>query len=140
MSKDRFADIWRERNRIQPEITNDWVNDWAKGRNQSLGFLIRISDEKLIMRINEIQNKLSTIPCFDPFPKDFLHITVKGCGFLAKSEEHEDDILVENQPKIASKAKESYRHSTNSAQCFLDLTSSQMLSSSRFMIKAKLES
>ena len=106
MSKDRFADIWRERNRIQPEITNDWVNDWAKGRNQSLGFLIRISDEKLIMRINEIQNKLSTIPCFDPFPKDFLHITVKGCGFLAKSEEHEDDILVENQPKIASKAKE----------------------------------
>jgi len=42
----RFSDVWRERNRIQPEIMNDWVdNDWAKGRNQYSTFLIRIRDE-----------------------------------------------------------------------------------------------
>lgn len=105
--ENRFADVWKERNRIQPEITNDWVdNDWAKGRSQFLTFLIRISDEKLITRINEIQDRLSTIPCFDSFPKDYLHITVKGCGFLAKSEENEDDILIENLQKIVSQAKE----------------------------------
>ena len=105
--ENRFADVWKERNRIQPEITNDWAdNDWAKGRSQFLTFLIRISDEKLIMRINEIQDRLSTIPCFDPFPKDYFHITVKGCGFLAKSEENEDDILIENLQKIVSQAKE----------------------------------
>jgi 2'-5' RNA ligase len=105
--ENRFADVWKERNRIQPEITNDWAdNDWAKGRSQFLTFLIRISDEKLIMRINEIQDRLSTIPCFDPFPKDYFHITVKGCGFLAKSEENEDDILIENLQKIVSQTKE----------------------------------
>ena len=103
----RFAEVWRERNRIQPEITHDWVdNDWAKGRNQFLTFLIRIRDEKLIQKIIEIQDKLSTIPCVDQFPKDYFHITVKGCGFLAKSEKHEDDILIENLQKIVSQAKE----------------------------------
>jgi 2'-5' RNA ligase len=106
-TESRFADIWRERNKIQPEITIDWVdNDWAKGRNQFLTFLIRIRDEKLIQKIIEIQDKLSTVPCVDPFPKDYLHITVKGCGFPVESEIHEDDILIENLQKIVSQAKE----------------------------------
>ena len=84
----------------------DWVdNDWAKGRNQFLTFLIKIRDEKLIGKITEIQDKLSAIPCIDPFPKDYLHITVKGCGFLVECEIYEDDILIQNLQKIISKAK-----------------------------------
>ena len=87
-------------------MTN-WIdNDWAKGRNQFLAFLIRIKDEKLIEKIVEIQDKLSTIPCVDPFPKDYLHITVKGCGFPAESEIHEDDVLIQNLQGIVSQAKE----------------------------------
>jgi 2'-5' RNA ligase len=103
-----FADVWRERNKIQPQITSGGVdNDWAKGRNQFLTFLIRIRDEKLIRKIIEIQNKLSTIPCVDPFPsKDYLHVTVKGCGFPVESEIYEDDILIENVRAIVSQAKE----------------------------------
>lgn len=103
----RFADVWRKRNRIRPEIMNDWVNnDWAKGRNQFLTFLIRINDENLIGEIIEIQDKLSAIPCVDPFPKDYLHITVKSCGFLVESEIYEDDILIGNLQKIVSQAEE----------------------------------
>jgi len=103
----RFADVWRERNGIQPEITSDWVdNEWAKGRNQYLTFLIRIRDEKLIQKIVEIQDKLSAIPCVDLFPRDYFHVTVKGCGFLVESEIYEDDILIENLQKIVSQAKE----------------------------------
>ena len=106
-AESRFVDVWRERNRIQPEIMNDWVdNDWAKGRNQFLTFLIKIKDEKLIAKMIEIQDKLSTIPCVNPFPKDYFHITVKGCGFLVESEILEDDILTENLQKIVSQAKE----------------------------------
>lgn len=106
MPKDRFADIWTDRNRIQPEIVNDWVhNDWAKGRNQYLTFHIRIGDEKLIQKAIEIQEKLSTIPCIYPFPRDYFHISVKGCGFLAKSEIYEDDILMKNLQKIVNQAK-----------------------------------
>ena len=111
MSEDRissrFADIWRERNRIQLAIAKDGVdNDWAKGRNQFLAFLIRIRDEKLTGKIIEIQDMLSTIPCIDPFPKDYLHITVKGCGFLAESPEHEDDIPIEKLQTIIDQATE----------------------------------
>jgi 2'-5' RNA ligase len=106
-AESRFADVWRERNRIQPEIMNDWVdNDWAKGRNQFLTFLIKIKDEKLIAKMIEIQDKLSTISCVNPFPKDYFHITVKGCGFLVQSEILEDDIPTENLQKIVSQAKE----------------------------------
>jgi len=103
----RFTDIWRERNRIQPEIKSDSVdNDWAKGRNRFLTFLIRIRDRKLTRKIAEIQDKLSTIPCVDPFPKDYLHITVKGCGFPVESQIYEDDILTEHLQEIVSRAGE----------------------------------
>jgi 2'-5' RNA ligase len=106
-TESRFANVWRERNRIQPQITSGGVdNDWTKGRNQFLTFLIRIRDEKLVRKIIEIQNKLSTIPCVDPFPRDYLHITVKGCGFLVESKMYEDDILIEDVRAIVSKAKE----------------------------------
>jgi len=109
-AESRFADIWRERNRIQPEIMKDWVdNDWAKGRNQFLTFLIKIKDEKLIGKIIKIQDKLSTIPCVDPFPKDYLHITVKGCGFPVESEMYEDDIPIGSLQKIVTEAKEVFQ-------------------------------
>jgi len=108
--EDRFADVWRKRNRIQPEITNNCVdNDWAKGRNQFLTFLIKIKDEKVIQKITKVQDKLSTFPCVDPFPKDYLHITVKGCGFLREFEIYEDDILIGNLQKIVSQAEEVLR-------------------------------
>jgi hypothetical protein len=82
----KFADIWKTRNEVKLTVMKDWVkNEWAKGRNQYLTFLVRIKDKGLVEKIIEIQDRLSTISCVDPFPKDYFHITVKGCGFLAKS-------------------------------------------------------
>jgi len=105
--KSKFASIWAERHRIQPEITSDWVNnDWAKGRNQLLTFHIRIRDRKLTRKIAQIQHKLSIIPCVDPLAKDYLHITVKSCGFLAESKTHEDDIPTKHLQKIISHAEQ----------------------------------
>jgi 2'-5' RNA ligase len=60
----------------------------------------------LIEKIVEIQSKLSTISCVAPFPKDYFHISVAGLGFLAKSEEYEDDILIENLQRIINQTKE----------------------------------
>ena len=75
-SEGKFADIWAERHRIQPEIASDWVNNnWAKGRNQLLPFHIRIRDRKVTRKIAEIQDKLSNILCVDPLAKDYLHIS-----------------------------------------------------------------
>jgi len=102
-----FTDIWETRNKIQLRVMKDWANnEWAKGRNQYLTFLVRIKDRSLVEKIIKIQDRLSTIPCVDPFPKDYFHITVKGCGFLAKSKKYEDDVSIENLQKIINRAKE----------------------------------
>ena len=103
----RFASIWAERHSIHPETTNDWVNnDWAKGRNQLLTFHVRIRDTKLTRKIGEIQHKLSNIRCVDPLAKDYLHMTVKSCGFLAETKTYEDDIPTKNLQRIISQAEQ----------------------------------
>jgi len=104
---DRFTDVWERRKNVQLNVTKYWVDDdWTKGRNQYLTFHVRIRDEELIEKIVEIQNRLSAISCVAPFPKDYFHISVAGLGFLAESEEYEDDILVENLQRIINQAKE----------------------------------
>jgi len=103
----KFADIWARRHRIQPTITDDWVNtDWARGRNQLLTFHIRIRDRKLTRKIADIQDRLSNIPCVDRLAEDYLHITVKSCGFLVESETYEDDIPTKNLKRIISRAEQ----------------------------------
>jgi len=103
----RFTDVWERRKNIQLNVTKYWIdNDWTKGRRQYLTFHVRIKDEELIEKIVEVQSRLSTISCVAQFPKDYFHISVSGLGFLAKSEEYEDDILIENLQRIINQAKE----------------------------------
>jgi 2'-5' RNA ligase len=103
----RFTDVWERRKSVQLNVKKYWIdNDWTKGRNQYLTFHVRIRDEELIEKIVEIQSKLSTISGVAPFPKDYFHISVMGLGFLAESEEYEDDILIENLQRIINQAKE----------------------------------
>lgn len=103
----RFTDVWERRKNIQLNVTKYWIdNDWTKGRNQYLTFHVRIRDEELIEKIVKIQSRLSANACVAPFPRDYFHISVAGLGFLAKSEEYEDDILIENLQRIISQAKE----------------------------------
>jgi 2'-5' RNA ligase len=103
---DRFTDVWERRKNIQLNATKYWVdNDWTKGRNQYLTFHVRIKNEELIGKIVEVQSRLSTISCVAPFPKDYFHISVAGLGFLAKSEDYEDDISIKNLQRIINQAK-----------------------------------
>lgn len=105
-----FADAWERRKNVQLNVTKYWVDDdWTKRRSQYLTFHVRIKDEELIAKIVEIQNKLSTISCVAPFPKDYFHISITGLGFLAESEEYEDDILIGNLQRIIQQAKEVFQ-------------------------------
>jgi 2'-5' RNA ligase len=103
----RFTDVWERRKNVQLNVTKYWIdNDWTKGRSQYLTFHVRIRDEELIENIVEIQSRLSANSCVTPFPQDYFHISVAGLGFLAESEEYEDDILIENLQRIINQAKE----------------------------------
>jgi 2'-5' RNA ligase len=102
-----FTDVWERRKNIQLNVTKYWIDDdWTKGRSQYLTFHVRVRDEELIENIVEIQSGLLANSCVAPFPKDYFHISVAGLGFLAKSEEYEDDILIENLQRIINQAKE----------------------------------
>jgi 2'-5' RNA ligase len=106
MSKS-FADAWEKRKNVQLNVTKYWVDsDWTKGRNQFLTFLVKIRDEELVEKIAGIQRKLSTVSCVTPFPKDYFHISVTGLGFLVKTEEYEDDILIDSLQRIINQAEE----------------------------------
>jgi len=106
MSKS-FTDAWEKRKNVQLNVTKYWIDsDWTKGRNQFLTFLVKIRDEELIEKIAGIQRKLSTVSCVAPFPKDYFHISVTGLGFLVKTEEHEDDILIDSLQRIINQAEE----------------------------------
>jgi 2'-5' RNA ligase len=102
-----FTDVWERRKNIQLNVAKYWIDDdWTKGRSQYLTFHVRVRDEELIENIVEIQSRLLANSCVAPFPKDYFHISVAGLGFLAKSEEYEDDILIENLQRIINQAKE----------------------------------
>ncbi len=104
MSKS-FADDWKNRKKVQVNVTKYWIDsDWTKGRNQYLTFQVRIRDEELIGKITRIQRKLSTISCVAPFPKDYFHISIAGFGFLVKSIEYDDDILMDDLQRIINQA------------------------------------
>jgi 2'-5' RNA ligase len=108
LSKDRvnikFLDVWKRRNTIQPKIIEkNWFEshyEWIRGRSQCLTFLIRVQDEEVIQRVRKVQDELTHFSCIDPFPKEYLHITVKGCGFLVESKEYKDDVATENVDQI----------------------------------------
>jgi len=103
---DNFEDIWNSKNDIQPYIMKDWIkDDWVKGRSKYLTFLIRVEDKGIVRKILEVQNKLLKFSCVDTFPRQYFHITVKGCGFLAELRTYEDDVLLDALPKIIDQAK-----------------------------------
>jgi 2'-5' RNA ligase len=105
--RDRFNSTWEERLR-PPKITENWVynDEWAKGRTQYITFLIRIKESTIIEQVSRIQENLLQFPCVDPFPSEYLHITVKGTGkFLVGNKKNNDEIQSEELPKLISDAE-----------------------------------
>lgn len=86
-----FDAIWE--NRYQsPIIMENWIdNDWAKGRTEYLVFLVKVNDQSIKTRITAVQEKLAEYRCVDPFPHDYLHLTVKEAGLFLTIEKTADD-------------------------------------------------
>jgi len=87
-----FDAIWEQRYQ-SPFILESWTdNDWSKGRTKYLTFLIKINDQSIKKQITVVQEKLAEYRCIDPFPLDYLHLTVKEIGlFLVEEKTAADD-------------------------------------------------
>ncbi|HHL41617.1 MAG TPA: hypothetical protein ENJ36_03020, partial [Candidatus Bathyarchaeota archaeon] len=87
-----FDAVWEQRYQ-SPFILESWTdNDWSKGRTKYLTFLIKINDQSIKKQITVVQEKLAEYRCIDPFPLDYLHLTVKEIGlFLVEEKTAADD-------------------------------------------------
>ena len=88
-----FDAIWEQRYQ-SPFILDSWTdNDWAKGRTKYITFLIKINDQQIKKQVKIVQEKLAEYKCIDPFPLDYLHLTVKETGlFLVEDKTADDEI------------------------------------------------
>ena len=88
-----FDATWEQR--FQPPIVMEsWTdNDWAKGRTEYLVYLVKINDQSIKKQVTATQEKIAEYRCVDPFPLDYLHLTVKETGlFLAEEKTADDEI------------------------------------------------
>jgi 2'-5' RNA ligase len=83
--------------------TLEW--EFTRGRAQFLAFLIRVEDRAAREYLSAITERLSRIPGVEPYPDWYWHITVKGTGFQVIARTNDDDVLREDVPRIAGKAR-----------------------------------
>lgn len=85
-----------------PVVTESWVdNDWAKGRTDYLTFLIRVDSKSISREVSKLQKILTEHSCLDPFPPEYLHVTVKEIScFLVDSDPAEDELTKDQLNKL----------------------------------------
>jgi len=94
-----FDAIWEQRYQ-SPLILESWTdNDWAKGRTKYITFLIKINDQQIKKQVKIVQEKLAEYKCIDPFPLDYLHLTVKETGLFLVEEKTADDEITRAELK-----------------------------------------
>lgn len=95
--REAYEATWIMR-RQPPVVTDNWVdNDWAKGRTDYLTFLIRVDNPSIKKATKVVQDALSEIKCMDPFPPEYLHVTVKETNCFYSQTGSEDDELTQDQ-------------------------------------------
>jgi 2'-5' RNA ligase len=83
--------------------TLEW--EFTRGRAQFLAFLIRIEDRAAREYLSAIAERLASIPGVETYPDWYWHTTVKVAGFQVIARTNDDDVLREDVPRIAGKAR-----------------------------------
>src|SRR3990172_6672401 len=102
-----FDGAWRAFQKLDAlmlvDTTLEW--EWSRGRAQYLTFLVRIEDAAARNHLARLQERLAMIPGIELYPDWYWHITVKGAGFQVIKRAHNDDVLREQVPAIAARAR-----------------------------------
>ncbi len=102
-----YKRLWQMRSQA-PIVTESWANsEWARGRTDYITFLIRVEAPEIITVAQKIQEELKAYRCADPYPAEYMHLTVKETGcFLVDEKESEDEITREELTKLVESARE----------------------------------
>ncbi len=101
-----YKRLWEMRGQA-PIVTESWVNsNWARGRTDYITFLIRVEAPEIISAAQKVQKGLRAFSCADPYPADYLHLTVKETGcFLVKEKESEDEVTLDQLNQLVEAAR-----------------------------------
>ena len=101
-----YKRLWKMRSQA-PIVTENWANsEWAKGRTDYITFLIRVEAPEIITAAQKVQEGLRAFSCADPYPAEYLHLTVKETGcFLVDEKENEDEIKRDEVSKLVESAR-----------------------------------
>jgi 2'-5' RNA ligase len=102
---DPFAPAWERFLALDRLLLAGEHDEWARGRAQYLTFLVRIDDPAALEYVAGAIDRIADIPGVEPFPDWYWHITAKGAGFQVIKRSMENDILREDVPRIAGKAR-----------------------------------
>ena len=102
-----YQRLWQMRSQA-PIVTESWANsEWARGRTDYITFLIKVEAPEIITAPQKAQENLRAFSCTDPYPAEYLHLTVKETGcFLVDEKESEDEITGEELTKLVESARE----------------------------------
>ena len=102
-----FDDAWarfQASDSLQLAGDSSWW-DWTHGRAQFLTFLVRPAGDDATAHLARVVDRLAGIPGVEPYPDWYWHITLKGAGFQVIKHSREDDVLRQDVPRIAGKAR-----------------------------------
>ena len=101
-----YQRIWEMRKQ-SPIVTESWADsEWARGRTDYITFLIRVQAPEIITAAQKIQEGLKAYRCADPYPSEYMHLTVKETGcFLVNEKESEDEITREEIKQLVESAR-----------------------------------
>ena len=102
-----YQRLWEMRKQ-PPIVTESWVDsDWARGRTDYITFLIRVEISEIVEKAQIVQDGFRDFRCADPFPTEYLHLTVKETGcFLVDEKERDDEITGEGINQLIESANE----------------------------------
>lgn len=109
--QNKLKEFWNNRNELEPFIAKRraWdLDSFARDKRQ-IGLIYKIKDQLIINKLLQLNEILSQFECYNPFPKEHFHITIKILGTISNEKESPndysladvDDLLFDLKTKIA---------------------------------------
>ena len=105
-----FESAWAQFQALDSLQLSGEPSAFARGRAQNLAFLVRIEDKAACEHLGRVAEQIARIPGVEPFPSWFFHATVKLAGFQVIRRTHDDDVLRQDVPRIATKVRDVLSH------------------------------
>ncbi|MBN2790231.1 MAG: hypothetical protein JXR69_08570 [Candidatus Delongbacteria bacterium] len=96
-NEQKLKEFWENRNNFKPLIAKSraWSLDSFAKDKRRVGLIYKIKDPLFTDKLTKINDKLSIFDCYNPFPKEYFHVTIKILGAISNEEDPSDYTLNE---------------------------------------------